>query len=115
MLSSVRKRISASELTPIEESPAGEEEEEEDPMVTKLEQDEAETEAETQRKRDSPHSSKTSHPFVFQLETPTTSAETFEMAQTNQNVLRLLEDDEKVRSILSFSSNPSSPSSSRFP
>jgi hypothetical protein len=33
----------------------------------------------------------------FQLETPATSAETLEMGQTNQNVLRLLEDDEKVR------------------
>ena len=49
--SSVRKKASTSDLAPIEESSTGEDEEEEDPMVTKLEQDEAETEAETQRKR----------------------------------------------------------------
>jgi hypothetical protein len=33
----------------------------------------------------------------LKLETPTTSAEAIEISQTNQNVLRLLEEDEKVR------------------
>ena len=65
-------------------------------MVTNLEQDEIETEVETQRRqRDGLRLSILSH-FVLQLEAPAASAETVEMGQTNQNVLRLLEDDEKV-------------------
>jgi hypothetical protein len=47
----VRKKIATNDLATIEESPTGEDEDEEDPMVTRLEQDEAETESETQRKR----------------------------------------------------------------
>ncbi|CAF4352699.1 unnamed protein product [Rotaria sp. Silwood2] len=51
--------------------------EEEDPMVTNLEQDEVEAESETQQ-------------------APPTSTEPVEMGPTNQNILRLLEEDEKI-------------------
>jgi hypothetical protein len=47
-LSSVRKKPSSNDLSPIEETLIGEDDED-DPMVTNLEQDETETE--TQRKR----------------------------------------------------------------
>ena len=49
-LLSVRKKAST-DVTVTEEMMTADDEDEEDPMVTKLEQDEAETEAETQRKR----------------------------------------------------------------
>ncbi|CAF4901450.1 unnamed protein product, partial [Rotaria sp. Silwood1] len=75
-LLSVRKKTLSTDMLPIEGLIVGDDDEE-DPMVTNLEQDEVETEAETQQ-------------------TPTTSNETVEMGQTNQNVLRLLEEDEKI-------------------
>jgi len=59
------------------EHPETVDEDEEDPLAANLEQDEAEVETETQQ-------------------TPSTTSETMEMSQTNQNVLRLLEDDEKI-------------------
>lgn len=49
-LLSVRKKAST-DVTVTEEMTTADDEDEEDPMVTKLEQDEAETEVETQRKR----------------------------------------------------------------
>lgn len=49
-LSSVRKKTSSNDMSPIEETLIGEDDED-DPMVTNLEQDETETETETQRKR----------------------------------------------------------------
>ncbi|CAF0758317.1 unnamed protein product [Rotaria sordida] len=75
-LLSVRKKTLSNEKLPTEEPIVGDDDEE-DPMVANLELDEIETEAETQQ-------------------TPTTPNETLEMAQTNQNVLRLLEEDEKI-------------------
>jgi hypothetical protein len=92
-LLSVRKKTS-SDFISTEETTIGEDDEE-DPMVTHLEQDETEIETETQRKKTMNIYSKE---FYFhQLETPPTSTEIVEMGQTNQNVLRLLEEDEKVR------------------
>ncbi|CAF1017714.1 unnamed protein product [Adineta ricciae] len=75
-LLSVRKKAST-DVTVTEEMMTADDEDEEDPMVTKLQQDEAEAEVETQQ-------------------VAPTSNETLEMAQTNQNVLRLLEEDEKI-------------------
>lgn len=48
-LLSVRKRTASTEMAPSEEKTVGDDEEE-DPIDANLEQDEAETEAETQRK-----------------------------------------------------------------
>ena len=39
--------------------------------------------------------------IISHLETTTAATETLEMGQTNQNVLRLLEEDEKVRILIS--------------
>jgi hypothetical protein len=49
-LLSVRKKTSSSDV-PTDETSIGGDDDEEDPMVSKLEQDEAETETETQRKK----------------------------------------------------------------
>lgn len=79
---------------PPEETTTGGEDEEEDPTTANLEQDEMEP----QRERIEPS-------FVrdcirhFNLESPIAPTETVEMGQPSQNVLRLLEDDEKVRLI----------------
>ncbi|CAF4232817.1 unnamed protein product, partial [Rotaria sp. Silwood2] len=75
-LLSVRKRTLSNDMLLTDESIIGDDDEE-DPMAANLEPDEVETEAETQQ-------------------APTTSNETLEMGQTNQNVLRLLEEDEKI-------------------
>ncbi|CAF3844508.1 unnamed protein product [Rotaria magnacalcarata] len=75
-LLSVRKKTLSNDMIP-EETTIGEEdeEEEEDPINTNLEQDEAEAEAQ---------------------QSPAPANAIVEMTQTNQNVLRLLEDDEKI-------------------
>ena len=94
-LMSVRKKTLSDDLTSrdnatIEDSGT---DDDEDPVVSNLEQDEAETEAENQRKKI----------FNFEvwcqfylLETSSTLMETVEMGQSSQNVLRLLEEGEKV-------------------
>lgn len=89
LLSVRRKTIGADP-----DDPTSVDEDEEDPLVANLEQDEAETEAETQRTIELSFRLKFSHRFAS--ETPSAASETMEMSQTNQNVLRLLEDDEKV-------------------
>ena len=102
-LMSVRKKTLSDDLTSrdnttIEDGGTGDDdEEEEDPMISNLEQDEAEIEAESQRKE--------IFNFKFDvnfctLETPSTPMETVEMGQPSQNVLRLLEEDEKVCSFV---------------
>ncbi|CAF4114612.1 unnamed protein product, partial [Adineta steineri] len=74
-LLSVRKKT-LTDLSSNEET-TGIDDDEEDPMVSKLQQDEAEIEGDTPQ-------------------APITASETVEVSQTNQNVLRLLEDDEKI-------------------
>ena len=96
-LLSVRKKASSSDAVPSEETTTGEdeeEEEEEDPTTVNLEQDEIEPQRESIEPlfvRDSI--------LHFNLESPIAPTETVEMGQPSQNVLRLLEDDEKVRLI----------------